>query len=578
MTVRKHHTEVQPADTMPTDDFDALLRASSLGAPHVLAETEPVPPDVRSRLNQAAVSSPAGIAAGPDHVDTGPLSETPPVRHRSPTRPAARPVPHTDASPRPRHVLLARDVESYSASESAFGTALRRLREYLREVMERALRDGHSARASGERLRGDGFLAVLPWESREPNPTIMVSMLGEFSSGKSLPCSPETTARWVPQLRVKEQDSAAYGSVDAWYRWRGLPPEGGWVVDPVRLATTLRSRDARRWAPSTLLPQLAGLSRRFPERSPDTALCSPASDLLLSALCGFEPGDTAQARAHPAADETVARELGYLTLHLWKTPCREQARRTCGGSDSDTFAWPHSAEAPFFPHSPRLAWLLAEDCREGAEEEFLSGIWNGIRDAMERVSAFLLQDHQRHASQPPSGNEGLARCRMRTSSPASSDLVPVWQALADCWVARHATMPLRLHADEHDPGRLLPARFTYRTLDPYAVEIVFRPQSPDAKRWVFARDLLLDGLNRSAGEGNVIVQPRPGLSADGRGTFIHLKSPQGTALLSAPQAELENYLEKTQQAVPSGAEHQHMSDTLDNLERELDALASGAIG
>ncbi|MFF4845873.1 SsgA family sporulation/cell division regulator [Streptomyces collinus] len=36
-----------------TDDFDALLDASSLGAPHVLAETEPIPPAIRCRMAQA---------------------------------------------------------------------------------------------------------------------------------------------------------------------------------------------------------------------------------------------------------------------------------------------------------------------------------------------------------------------------------------------------------------------------------------------------------------------------------------------------------------------------------------------
>ncbi|WP_432198243.1 SsgA family sporulation/cell division regulator [Streptomyces sp. bgisy027] len=139
-------------------------------------------------------------------------------------------------------------------------------------------------------------------------------------------------------------------------------------------------------------------------------------------------------------------------------------------------------------------------------------------------------------------------------------------------------MPLRLHTDEYDTGRVLPARFTYRRMDPYAIEVVFRPHSPRAKSWVFARDLLLDGLHRSTGEGDVIVWPRPGPSSSNCSTFIRLKTPQGTALLSASQTDLESYLEQTQQAVPSGAEHQHMSDALNNLERELAALTSGAVG
>ncbi|CAM5682467.1 SsgA family sporulation/cell division regulator OS=Streptomyces griseomycini OX=66895 GN=FHS37_006801 PE=3 SV=1 [Streptomyces griseomycini] len=52
MIVRKE-AEDNFAET-EDDDFDALLNASSLGAPHVLAEDAPIPADMHRRLSQAA--------------------------------------------------------------------------------------------------------------------------------------------------------------------------------------------------------------------------------------------------------------------------------------------------------------------------------------------------------------------------------------------------------------------------------------------------------------------------------------------------------------------------------------------
>lgn len=53
MTVRKDATKDNIAAT-EEDDFDALLNASSLGAPHVLAENELIPADICRRLSEAA--------------------------------------------------------------------------------------------------------------------------------------------------------------------------------------------------------------------------------------------------------------------------------------------------------------------------------------------------------------------------------------------------------------------------------------------------------------------------------------------------------------------------------------------
>jgi hypothetical protein len=356
MTIRKHHAEEQGADTAALDDFGALLQASSLGAPHVLAATEPLPPAVQSRLDQAT---------------------------------------------RPRHIAAHPESDIAAGVDAAVT---------------------HSA--------------VGPDSAR-----------GQYRSPTGSSGRPQTTA--------------------------------------------------------------AALTRRAP---------------IL--VCDVErygaPGNASGA-----------------------------ARRT---------------------RRQRLS-----SSHEGTPDEHSVSIRNGIRDAMERVSTFLLQDRRRDGPQSPPHESGLPNRGVGTRPSAPADLAPLRRALADCWAAQHTTLPLRIHTDEHDTGRVLPARFIYRTMDPYAIEVVFGPHRRGARSWVFARDLLLEGLHRSTGEGNVIVWPRTGPTSSSSSTFIRLKSPQGTALLSASQADLENYLEQTQQAVPSGAELQHMSDALNNLERELAALTSGTV-
>src|SRR4029078_13035736 len=48
---------------------------------------------------------------------------------------------------------------------------------------------------------------------------------------------------------------------------------------------------------------------------------------------------------------------------------------------------------------------------------------------------------------------------------------------------------------------------TYDNRDPYAVQASFRTGQGTAVDWVFARDLLADGLMASSGTGDVRVQP-----------------------------------------------------------------------
>ncbi|MEW2285373.1 SsgA family sporulation/cell division regulator [Streptomyces sp. NPDC047841] len=111
----------------------------------------------------------------------------------------------------------------------------------------------------------------------------------------------------------------------------------------------------------------------------------------------------------------------------------------------------------------------------------------------------------------------------------------------------------------------VPARLGYRSDDPYAVHITFHIDSAHPVDWTFARDLLVEGVFRPCGHGDVRVWPA---KADGRGVVLMaLSSPDGDALLQAPVPQVSAWLERTLLAVPPGAEGGRLGidDALDHL-------------
>ena len=107
-------------------------------------------------------------------------------------------------------------------------------------------------------------------------------------------------------------------------------------------------------------------------------------------------------------------------------------------------------------------------------------------------------------------------------------------------------------------GHALPllAELRYDADDPYAVclevhaSLDERPQ--DGTVWIFARDLLADGIRRPAGVGDVRVGPS---STSGvRRVRIALCSPAGSAVLEASHADLVTFLSATYAVVPAGSE------------------------
>ncbi|MFG2945476.1 SsgA family sporulation/cell division regulator [Streptomyces adustus] len=120
-------------------------------------------------------------------------------------------------------------------------------------------------------------------------------------------------------------------------------------------------------------------------------------------------------------------------------------------------------------------------------------------------------------------------------------------------VERELELTLILSPEHSIP---VPARLAYRTDDPYAVHIGFHIHSEHPVHWTFARELLVEGVFRPCGHGDVRVWPT---KVDGRGVvLIALSAPEGDALLEAPTAQVSAWLERTLRLVPPGTEGEQL--------------------
>ncbi|MEU1038707.1 SsgA family sporulation/cell division regulator [Streptomyces sp. NPDC005551] len=120
-------------------------------------------------------------------------------------------------------------------------------------------------------------------------------------------------------------------------------------------------------------------------------------------------------------------------------------------------------------------------------------------------------------------------------------------------VERELELKLVLSPERSIP---VPARLTYRTDDPYAVHVTFHVGSDHPVAWTFARELLVEGVFRPCGHGDVRVWPTKG--ADRGVVLMALNSPGGDALLEAPAAQVSAWLERTLRAVPPGSETEQL--------------------
>ena len=114
-----------------------------------------------------------------------------------------------------------------------------------------------------------------------------------------------------------------------------------------------------------------------------------------------------------------------------------------------------------------------------------------------------------------------------------------------------AELGLRLVVPEHG-GVPLTASLYYRGDDPYAIRMAFHVGTDDPVEWIFARDLLAEGLDCVAGDGDVRVWPST--AAHGDVLNLVLSSPFGQAHFEAPLTALTGFLLRTFEVVPAGRE------------------------
>ena len=112
-------------------------------------------------------------------------------------------------------------------------------------------------------------------------------------------------------------------------------------------------------------------------------------------------------------------------------------------------------------------------------------------------------------------------------------------------------------------SRALAARLEYHAAEPYEVRLVFHTDRRDPVTWIFARDLLADGLSRPVGTGDVRIRP----TVDGGRHLLSvvLVGESAQALIELPAAEVGAFVLRTLRLVPKGEEVQRL---------DFDALAA----
>jgi hypothetical protein len=103
----------------------------------------------------------------------------------------------------------------------------------------------------------------------------------------------------------------------------------------------------------------------------------------------------------------------------------------------------------------------------------------------------------------------------------------------------------------------LVASLHYSSEDPYAIRVAFHVGLDEPVEWIFARDLLANGLKDRIGLGDVRVWPGPGMAAGSTAEqvlHIELSSPFGEAHFEAAIADVADFIGRTYRIVPDGEE------------------------
>lgn len=106
----------------------------------------------------------------------------------------------------------------------------------------------------------------------------------------------------------------------------------------------------------------------------------------------------------------------------------------------------------------------------------------------------------------------------------------------------------------------------YSADDPWAVRVAFFTggDGDGVVEWVFARQLLTEGMDAEVGEGDVRVWPAAGADDP---VLLSMASPSGAASFEIDRDDLVSFLQQTYLAVPTGTE-----ETVIDLDAELALL------
>lgn len=122
------------------------------------------------------------------------------------------------------------------------------------------------------------------------------------------------------------------------------------------------------------------------------------------------------------------------------------------------------------------------------------------------------------------------------------------------------TLMVDITASSVGPDSRMPMHLRYSPDEPIPVHLHFG----DGREWLFARDLLIRGLNEATGVGDVRVWPA------GTRMYVRLSSPDGTCLLSMDLPQVRRFVAHTWRLVPPGRE------TVD-VEAWISGLLDGAL-
>ncbi|MCL2581510.1 MAG: SsgA family sporulation/cell division regulator [Streptosporangiales bacterium] len=123
-----------------------------------------------------------------------------------------------------------------------------------------------------------------------------------------------------------------------------------------------------------------------------------------------------------------------------------------------------------------------------------------------------------------------------------------------------AELGISLFVPPEDVVVPLVAGLSYSKTDPYAVCLSLHVGLDEPVEWVFARELLLAGLEREHGLGDVRVWPsvRSQGGLPGMVLNIELSSSAGHANFEAPLREVSAFLHDSYALVPAGRENRHI--------------------